>query len=422
MQLHVAADRLPDDSPAKTSLARVLDLMGRVIEEGRNAVSGLRSSSGAPGDLEEAFAGIQQELDATAHTEYRVIVEGRPRPLAPMIRDEVYRIGREALANAFRHSGGRNVELELDYAASGVTLLVRDNGRGIDERVLRVGRRRTLGPAGNARACRADWRALQRLDPRRRGHGSQSPRAGRHRLLQRARTTALALAAAQTAPRRRGPRREQGGTTVTDQPRIRVFSVDDHPLLREGLAAIVNSQPDMAMVAQASTGRDAVVQFRDVRPDVTLMDLRLPDISGIDAMIAIRHELPDARIVMLTTFEGDVEIQRALAAGARGYVLKTMPPKELVEVVRQVHAGRKRIPHEVATQLAEHMSDEPLTPREVDVLRHLAGGNRNRDIAARLSISEETVKVHVKHLMEKLGASDRTQAVAIAVRRGIIQL
>jgi DNA-binding NarL/FixJ family response regulator len=209
---------------------------------------------------------------------------------------------------------------------------------------------------------------------------------------------------------------------VTDQPRIRVFSVDDHPLLREGLAAIVNSQPDMAMVAQASTGRDAVVQFRDVRPDVTLMDLRLPDISGIDAMIAIRHEHPDARIVMLTTFEGDVEIQRALAAGARGYVLKTMPPKELVEVVRQVHAGRKRIPHEVATQLAEHMSDEPLTPREVDVLRHLAGGNRNRDIATRLSISEETVKVHVKHLMEKLGASDRTQAVAIAVRRGIIQL
>ncbi len=139
-------------------------------------------------------------------------------------------------------------------------------------------------------------------------------------------------------------------------------------------------------------------------------------------MIAIRHEHPDARIVMLTTFEGDVEIQRALAAGARGYVLKTMPPKELVEVVRQVHAGRKRVPHEVATQLAEHMSDEPLTPREVDVLRHLAGGNRNRDIAARLSISEETVKVHVKHLMEKLGASDRTQAVAIAVRRGIIQL
>jgi DNA-binding NarL/FixJ family response regulator len=152
------------------------------------------------------------------------------------------------------------------------------------------------------------------------------------------------------------------------------------------------------------------------------MDLRLPDLSGIDAMIAIRAEVPEARIIMLTTFEGDVEIQRALEAGARGYLLKNMPPSELVLAIRQVHAGKKRVPPALATQLAEHLSDESLTAREVDVLKHLAGGNRNRDIAGRLFISEETVKVHVKHLMEKLGASDRTQAVAIAVRRGIIQL
>src|SRR6266849_7682760 len=152
------------------------------------------------------------------------------------------------------------------------------------------------------------------------------------------------------------------------------------------------------------------------------MDLRLPDISGSDAMIAIRNEFSDARIVMLTTFEGDVEIQRALAAGARGYVLKTMPPKDLVDVVRQVHAGKKRIPAEVAAQLAEHVSDAALTDRERNVLQHVASGNRNRDIAEQLFISEETVKVHVKHIMEKLGANDRTQAVAIAVRRGIIHL
>lgn len=209
---------------------------------------------------------------------------------------------------------------------------------------------------------------------------------------------------------------------MSDQNRIRVFSVDDHPLLREGIAAIISNQPDMVMVGQAASGCDAVRMFREHTPDVTLMDLRLPDMSGIDALIAIRSEFGDARIVMLTTFEGDVEIQRALQAGARGYVLKSMPPKDLVEVIRQVHAGKKRVPPEVAAQLAEHLGDESLTEREVDVLRHLAGGNRNRDIAERLFISEETVKVHVKHLMEKLGASDRTQAVAIAVRRGIIEL
>lgn len=203
---------------------------------------------------------------------------------------------------------------------------------------------------------------------------------------------------------------------------IRILTVDDHPLLREGIAMLIENQPDMVLVAQAATGREAIEQFRQHRPDVTLMDLRLPDISGIDALIAIRSESPHACVVMLTTFEGDVEIQRALEAGARGYLLKTAPAKELVEVIRQTHAGKKHIPTEVAAQLVEHMSDEALTAREVEVLKSLAEGNRNKDIGERLFISEETVKVHLKHIMEKLGANDRTQAVAIAVRRGIIQL
>jgi DNA-binding NarL/FixJ family response regulator len=209
---------------------------------------------------------------------------------------------------------------------------------------------------------------------------------------------------------------------MSERARIRVFSVDDHPLLREGIAAIINNQADMSMVAQAANSQDAVEQYRKHKPDVTLMDLRLPDRSGIETMIAIREEFPDARVIMLTTFEGDVEIKNALEAGARGYMLKSMPPKELVEVIRQVHAGKKRIPPQLAAQLAEHMSDEKLTEREVEVLGQIAGGNRNRDIAERLFITEETVKVHIKHIMEKLGASDRTQAVAIGIRRGIIQL
>lgn len=178
----------------------------------------------------------------------------------------------------------------------------------------------------------------------------------------------------------------------------------------------------MLLVAEAADGSEALQRFREHQPDVTLMDLRLPGRSGIDTMIAIRAEFPEARILMLTTFEGDVEIQRALQAGARGYMLKSMPPGELLAGIREVHAGKKRIPPEVAAHLAEHMGEETLTAREIEVLQQVAEGNRNREIAGRLFITEETVKVHIKHIMEKLGAKDRTGAVAIGLRRGMIQL
>jgi DNA-binding NarL/FixJ family response regulator len=192
--------------------------------------------------------------------------------------------------------------------------------------------------------------------------------------------------------------------------------------MREGIAAIVKNEADMSMVAEASNGREAIERFRECRPDVTLMDLRLPDLSGIDALIAIRAEYPEAKIVILTTFEGDAEIQRAMEAGARGYLLKNMPRKIIVDLIRKVHAGKTVVPPEVAANLVEHLGNETLSKREIDVLKKVAGGNRNIDIAGLLFISEETVKGHVKHIMGKLGAKDRTEAVAIAIRRGIIHL
>lgn len=209
---------------------------------------------------------------------------------------------------------------------------------------------------------------------------------------------------------------------MNEQSKIGVLSVDDHPLVREGLAALINDQPDMRIVGQGSTGHEAIKLFHDLQPDVALMDVRLPDMSGIDAMVTILSDFPNARVIVVTSSEGDVEMQRALQGGAKGYVLKSMPPNQVLEAIRKVHAGKKAIPPEIATQLANHMSDETLTGREIEILQQVAEGNRNRDIADRLFISEGTVKVHVKHIMEKLGANDRTQAITIAVRRGIIHL
>jgi len=203
---------------------------------------------------------------------------------------------------------------------------------------------------------------------------------------------------------------------------IRILTVDDHPVLREGIAAVLAGETDMVLVAEAGNGREAIEQFRAHRPDITLMDLQMPLMSGSDAIVAIRKQFPDARIIVLTTYGGDAQADRAFKAGAYGYLLKSMLRKELVETIRTVHGGRKRIPPEIAIELAEHHADDALTEREIDVLRQVASGNANKIIADHLEISEETVKAHMRKILSKLGANDRTHAVAIALKRGIIEI
>lgn len=203
---------------------------------------------------------------------------------------------------------------------------------------------------------------------------------------------------------------------------IRIMAVDDHPLLRQGIVGLVADQPDMKVVAEASNGREAIQQFRAHRPDITLMDVQMPEMNGVDAIIAIRGEFREARIIVLTTYTGDVQVVRAIRAGASGYLLKNSLHKDLLETIRVVHSGKKAISPEVSFQLAEHVTDDTLSPAEIRVLKLIAGGNANKEIAAQLSISEETVKSQVRNILSKLGANDRTHAAMIGLKRGIIDL
>lgn len=207
-----------------------------------------------------------------------------------------------------------------------------------------------------------------------------------------------------------------------DATAIRILTVDDHALLRKGIAALIDAEPDMELVAEAANGQEAIAEFRTHRPDVTLMDLQMPEMSGIECLIAIRSDFPNARIIVLTTYPGDVHVARALRAGARGYLLKAQVNKELTDAIRAVHKGQKRIPPDLATELAEHTADDDLSAREIEVLRLIAAGNSNKEIAGQLFIAEETVKSHVTNILAKLRANDRTHAVTIALKRGIIEL
>jgi DNA-binding NarL/FixJ family response regulator len=326
-----------------------------------------------------------------------------------MVRDEIYRIAAEALRNAFRHARADGVEVEIRYDDKQFRLRVRDDGKGIDPAVLAgqgiEGHYGLRGMPERAERSGARWLC-----------GAKSASARRWSCAFRAATST------------RHPERLLVVTVVCLQDAcmssapIRVLAVDDHPLVREGIAGLVGVQADMTIVAQACDGRDAIQQFRTHRPDVTLMDLQMPEMNGLDALIAIRTEFPEARVIVLTTYEGDVHILRALKAGAQGYLLKNTLHSELLQTIRAVHAGKRSLSPEASFQIAQHMSDETLTPAEVAVLRLIAAGNANKEIADQLGVTEDTVKGRVKSILSKLAANDRTHAAIIGLKRGIIEL
>ena len=406
---------------AKQQLDRAVEQAAKAITEGRDAVQGLRSSTIEGNDLALAIKTLGDELatDASAHPPpaFRVAVEGHARDLNPILRDEIYKIAAEALRNAFRHAQPGRVEVEIRYDSDDFRLRVRDDGKGIDQAVLAAqgieghyglrGMPERAAAIGGKLAVWSEVGAGTEVElrlPARTLYATSARRSWLSRLL----------------ARKIGKRTRR--RVMTGSSPIRILTVDDHPLVREGIAGLVGVQPDMTLVAEAANGRDAIQQFRTHRPDVTLMDLQMPEMNGLDAVIAIRSEFPEARIIVLTTYEGDAQILRAVKAGAQGYLLKNTLHSDLLQTIRTVHAGKRSLSPEASFQIAQHVSDETLTPAEVVVLRLIAAGNANKQIADQLGVTEDTVKGRVKSILAKLDANDRTHAAIIGLKRGIIEL
>ena len=411
LRFQAVADRLPPSDPNRGTIEDTLSRAERVIAEGRLRVDGLRTQSDDGSGLQAALAGVGRECVSPNNTEVRVFTEGRAQPLHAIVRDEVYWIAREAIVNALKSACAAKVEVELSYRVADLRVFIRDDGRGFEPAVIDAGTRNghwgIRGMKERARRIGATvdiWTAV--------GAGTEVSLRIPASVAYRDRRFHL-LAGGENGPCDSAPGRM---TPIT------VLTVDDHPLLREGIAAVLENHSDLRMVGQAASGHEALERCRELRPDIVLMDLQMPEMSGIDAIIAIRSELPQTRVIVLTAHGTDEQILRGLNAGAAGYLLKDGLRKELVDTIRRVHAGHRGISSAVAQRIVQRQAGESLTEREFDVLMGAAAGKANKMIANKLLISEETVKSHMRSILPNFGANDRTHAVAIAVKSGMIDL
>ena len=404
----------PDE--AKRRIDSAIEQASEAIAEGRDAVHELRSGAVAAMDLDEAISSFAKELSSGSGTEsapaIHIEVHGKPRLLDPGLRDEVFRIAAEALRNAIRHAHAGRIEVEIRYDEDQLGLRIRDDGKGINPVVLGDGR--SLGHWG-----------LRGMQERAKLAGGalevwSQVAAGTEIAVN---IPATSIYTKPASARWKFSRFKARLKVVDMESRpIRILAADDHPVFRSGIASLLADHQDMTLVAEASSGLEAVRQFRAHKPDITLMDLQMPEMSGLDAIISIRGEFSEAKIIVLATYSGDVQVFRALKAGAHAYLLKNTLHRDLVDTIRAVNAGKKALSPEASFELAEHATDDALTPGEVNVLRLIAAGNANKQIAEQLSVTEETVKGRVKNILSKLNANDRTHAATIGLKRGIIEL
>ena len=400
MAMQALAARLRSSPQERETLEDIIRDAATCLRETRQSVAGLRAGHDAESGLAAAIGSAAREITDTKDVRLKLKLDRVLRKLPAEVEYNLLRIASEAVSNSVKHSGARNIEVALESTPEALRLRVHDDGSGLgkDGAALRPGHYGIIGMKERATQIGADLELLS--EP---GHGT---------------TVSVLLPARRAA----APAEKVEALAMSTEAPIRVLCADDHPLVRKGIASILANETDVVLVGEAGSGQEAVEQFRKLQPDVVLMDLRMPEMTGIEATRIIRSEAPEAKIIALTSYDGDQDIYRAIEAGVRGYILKEMVHTEVLRAIRTVHAGKRLMPAEVAERLSEYFPQMALTPREVEVLRFVAKGMANKEIAHQLGTASGTIKMHIQNILAKLDASDRTHAVTIALERGILHL